>query len=311
MTGEKTAGCDVTDLSSHRLVQLQLEHANGSNADVAMAVAAAGAMEEGKICGSVVVHTEETHKETQMATWRKLAAEMIATFVLVFLGCGSVVADKMSGGKVTLVGISLAFGLAIMAMVRAVGHISGAHMNPAITIAFASVQEFPLKLVPFYIVAQVAGAICAGYVLRLMFDYNLNAETDHLGCNRPADGDLQSLAMEFVITSVLMFVVSSVAVDSRSVGELAGLILGLTIALLAIVAGTVSGGSMNPARSIGPAVASNWYKSLWVFVVGPIVGAVAGAWLYALVHGPQHIPSVSQVRIKPRPRRPRKRFVWQ
>lgn len=306
---ETAAGPGVDDLSSHRRLQLELNHVKGSSPDAAIG-AAVGAMEEGRVCGTVYVHTDEPHHESQVSNYRKLAAEAVATFVLVFLGCGSIVANRLSDGAVTHVGISLTFGLAIMVMVRAVGHISGAHMNPAVTIAFASVKDFPLRLVPFYIAAQVGGAIVAGFVLRLMFDHDLSQDLDHLGATHPHHGDLQALAMEFVITMVLMFVVSSVAVDSKSVGELAGLILGWTIALLALVGGTVSGASMNPARSIGPAVAANWYKGLWIYIAGPIPGAVVGAWLYPLVHGPQHIFSESQVRIRPHSHRRRKKLLF-
>lgn len=288
-----------------RRVHLELTHVQGPSSDPG--AAALGAMEEGsKACTTLYVHSNEPQHEPLVATYRKVAAEAIATFVLVFVGCGSVVLDTKSEGAITLLGIALAFGLAIMAMVRAVGHISGAHMNPAVTIAFASVREFPLKLVPLYIAAQVGGSICAGFALRLMFDYDLDENLNHLGASSPANSDLQAVSMEFVITLVLMFVVSSVAVDSKAVGELAGLILGLTITMLAIVGVPVSGASMNPARTIGPAVAANFYKSVWVYVVGPIPGAVVGAWLYALVHGPQDIPSESHVRIKPQAHRRRR-----
>ncbi|CAM6085994.1 unnamed protein product [Calypogeia fissa] len=213
---------------------------------------------------------------------RKIGAEIISTFILVFTGCGAAVVDAKSHGVVTHVGVSLSFGIVIMVMVYAVGHISGAHMNPAVTIAFATVRHFPWKDVPFYIGGQVVAAICAGFSLRIIF-----GDHAHLGATLPAGSNSQSFFLEVIITFILMFVVSAVATDTRAVGELAGIAVGSTVALNALFAGPISGASMNPARSLGPAVAANDFRAIWVYLVGPTVGAVFGAWGYNLVRGSQ------------------------
>jgi aquaporin NIP len=213
---------------------------------------------------------------------QKVGAELIATFILVFGGCGAVMVDVKSGGQVTHVGVALAFGLVITVMIYAVGHISGAHMNPAVTIAFATARHFPWKQVPAYLGAQITGAIASAYVLRLI----LNNDASE-GASLPAGSNAQSLILEIIITFILMFVISAVATDTRAVGELAGIAVGGTIALNALMAGPISGASMNPARSLGPAIASSNYKSIWVYIVGPIVGAVAGALVYNLIRLPE------------------------
>ncbi|CAK9193970.1 unnamed protein product [Sphagnum troendelagicum] len=214
-----------------------------------------------------------------------LGAEVISTFILVFSGCGAAMADAKSHGEVTHVGVSLAFGLVIMIMIQAVGHISGAHMNPAITIAFATMQHFPWIQVPAYICAQVLGAIASAFALRLILNPAANE-----GATLPVGSDAQSLLLEIVTTFILMFVVAAVATDNRACGELAGIAVGSAVALNGLMAGSISGASMNPARSIGPAVASGNYEGIWVYIVGPIVGAVAGAQAYNLIRLPEQQP---------------------
>ncbi|KAJ7553674.1 hypothetical protein O6H91_06G108100 [Diphasiastrum complanatum] len=213
---------------------------------------------------------------------QKVAAEMIGTFFIVFAGCGAAMVDYQSHGAVTHVGISLTFGLVVTAVVYSIGHISGAHCNPAVTIAFATVKEFPWKYAPVYIVAQVLAAIASAFALRFIID-----DVANIGATIPAGSDLQSLAIETIVTFILMFVVMAVATDPRAVGELGGLTIGSTIALNALFGGPISGASMNPARSFGPAVAANNYDAIWVYILGPIVGAVAGAVTYKVIQIPQ------------------------
>ncbi|KAG5622309.1 hypothetical protein H5410_007527, partial [Solanum commersonii] len=209
---------------------------------------------------------------------QKIIAETLGTYFLIFAGCGSVAvnADK---GMVTFPGISIVWGLVVMVMVYSVGHISGAHFNPAVTIAFASNKRFPWKQVPAYVAAQVIGSTLASGTLRLIF----NGKHDHFVGTSPTGSDIQSLVLEFIITFYLMFVISGVATDNRAIGELAGLAVGATVLLNVMFAGPISGASMNPARSLGPAIVSSHYKGLWVYMLGPIAGAIAGAWVYNII----------------------------
>ncbi|MCO5571090.1 hypothetical protein L7F22_024822 [Adiantum nelumboides] len=215
---------------------------------------------------------------------QKVLAEFVATFFLVFAGCGAILVDITHGGNIAHVAIAASFGLAVMIMVYSIGHISGAHLNPAVTIAFASVQRFPLIEVPAYLMAQVGGSLLASVLLRLILhDSMLIAQA----VNQPSDGNLQSFVVEVVITFVLMFVIAGVASDSRAVGEMAGLAIGSTIALNGVYAGPLSGASMNPARSIGPAIVAKKFTSLYVYIAGPILGAIIGAWTYNTVRLPE------------------------
>jgi MIP family channel proteins len=209
---------------------------------------------------------------------RRYIAEFLGTFILVFAGCGAVVVDGVSGGRIGHVGISLVFGLAVMAMVYATGHISGAHMNPAVTLAFALTRHFPPRDLAPYWAAQVAGATAAALALRLLFGNVAN-----LGATLPAGPDAQALLLEFVLSFALMFVILAVATDTRAVGEAAAIAIGGTVALEALFAGPISGASMNPARSLGPALASGQLASIWVYLVGPALGALAGAVTYQII----------------------------
>ncbi|CAD6336593.1 unnamed protein product [Miscanthus lutarioriparius] len=212
---------------------------------------------------------------------QQLIAEFFATFFLIFAGCGVITVDDMNS-KATFPGIAVVWGMTVMAMIYAVGHVSGAHINPAVTVGFAISGRFPGgRHVPAYMLVQTVAATMASLVLRLMFGgQHLRASvTVH------ADGgsNIQSLVLEFFITFYLMFVIMAVATDDRAVGQMAGLAVGGTIILNALFAGPVSGASMNPARSIGPALVGNKYRSLWVYIFGPFAGAAAGAWAYNLI----------------------------
>ncbi|WOL20277.1 aquaporin NIP2-1-like [Canna indica] len=209
---------------------------------------------------------------------RKVIAELIATFLLVFVTCGSAALSKSNPGMVSQLGQSVAGGLIVTVMIYAVGHISGAHMNPAVTLAFAVSRHFPWIQVPFYMAAQISGSMAASFVL-----HELLHPITNLGTTTPSETAVKALIMEIVVTFCMMFVTSAVATDTKAVGELAGLAVGSSVCITSILAGPVSGGSMNPARTLGPAVASRKYNSLWVYFVGPVLGTLSGAWSYSFI----------------------------
>jgi len=210
---------------------------------------------------------------------QKIIAEIFGTYFLMFAGCGAVTINASKNGAITFPGVAIVWGLAVMVMVYAVGHISGAHLNPAVTLAFATCGRFPWRQLPAYVLAQMLGSTLAAGTLRLMF----GGRHEHFPGTLPTGSDVQSLVIEIITTFYLMFVISGVATDNRAIGELAGLAVGATILLNVLIAGPVSGASMNPARSVGPALVSGQYRSIWVYLVGPVVGAVAGAWAYNLI----------------------------
>ncbi|XP_002986711.2 aquaporin NIP6-1 [Selaginella moellendorffii] len=210
---------------------------------------------------------------------QKLGAEVIATFILVFAGAGAGMVNELTNGSLTFFGVAAANGLVVMMMIHATGHISGAHMNPAVTVAFATVRHFPWAQVPLYIGSQIAASVSACFVLR-----QLLTEVNKIGATVPAAGNVvQALVLEIIVSYILMFVVAAVSTDTRAVGELAGLAVGATVALNNLIAGPLSGASMNPARSIGPAVARNNYSDVWIYIVGPVLGTLGGAWSYNLI----------------------------
>ncbi|KAK4858386.1 hypothetical protein QYF36_015613 [Acer negundo] len=224
---------------------------------------------------------------------QKILAEVVGTYFLIFAGCASVAVNADYDKVVTLPGISIVWGLAVMVLVYSVGHISGAHFNPSVTIAFATCKRFPWKQVPAYVAAQVLGSTLAAGTLRLLF----SGKQNHFVGTVPAGSDMQSFVMEFIITFYLMFIVVSPLITELSVpisclvilvliydiGELAGLAIGATVLLNVMFAGPISGASMNPARTLGPAIMSNQYKGIWIYMVAPILGAVCGAWVYNMV----------------------------
>jgi aquaporin Z len=212
---------------------------------------------------------------------RKLAAELLGTFALVFAGTGAIVINDVSGGTVTHVGIALTFGLIVLAMIYAVGDVSGAHLNPAVTLGFFAARRFEGRWVGPYITSQVAGALLASLSLRLMFPTSTT-----LGATLPAGAAAQSFALEAVLTFMLMFVILSVSTGSKEKGILAGVAVGSVIALEALFAGPISGASMNPARSLAPALVSLRFDSLWVYLAAPALGAFAGVLACRCVQEP-------------------------
>ncbi|MSQ12814.1 MAG: aquaporin [Dehalococcoidia bacterium] len=205
-------------------------------------------------------------------------AEAIGTFGLVFAVGGAIVINALTDGVVTQVGVGLTSGLIVAAMVYATGHLSGAHINPSVTLAFALVGRFPFRCVPLYWAAQLTGATVATLVVWALF-----GDVANLGATLPLDTAWQSLGLEVVLTSILMFVIMAVATDARAAGGHAAVAIGAVVALEATFAGPISGASMNPARSFGPALVSGVMAYHWVYWVGPVVGAALGALAYQAV----------------------------
>lgn len=200
---------------------------------------------------------------------KSLCAEAFGTFALVFAGTGGIVINDLSGGAITHVGIALVFGLVVMAMIYAVGDVSGAHLNPAVTLGFWAARRLPGRSVLPYVLSQLAGAFAASALLRLLFEHAT------LGATLPAGSAGQSLALESVLTLMLMFVILSVSTGSKEKGVMAGAAIGAVVAFEAMFAGPISGASMNPARSLAPAIVSGHVDHLWIYLIGPVAGAVA------------------------------------
>jgi len=212
------------------------------------------------------------------------AAELFGTYALVAAGCGAIVVNSETGA-LGHVGVALTFGLVVSVMVAATGHLSGAHLNPAVTLAFAVARHFPWREVPAYVLGQLVGALAAALTLLLLF-----GPVAGLGATVPSGTVWQSLLLEVLLTAALMFVITAVATDTRAVGELAALAIGFTVAANALWGGPISGASMNPARSLGPALVAGVWLAQWVYLVGPIVGAILGAVIYQWVRVPIRRP---------------------
>lgn len=204
-----------------------------------------------------------------MQLGKRYFAEFFGAFALVFAGTGAIIINQVSGGAVTHPGIAITFGLIVLAMIYAVGDVSGAHLNPAVTTAFAVAGRFPWGEVPGYIGAQLAGAFLASLSLRGLFPSN-----EFLGATIPAGSAPQSLVLEVILTLFLMVVILHVSTGAKEKGITAGIAIGAVIALEAMFAGPICGASMNPARSIAPAVVSGHLEHLWVYLAGPVLGAL-------------------------------------
>ncbi len=217
---------------------------------------------------------------------QKYYAEIFGTFILLFSGAGAIVTNQVSQGTVTHVGIALVFGLVVTSVIYAIGEISGAHINPAVTIAFWVSRRFPGKEVVPYIVCQVIGALAACLLLKLIFPGLTN-----YGMTLPAGSEMQSLILEGVLTWMLMFVVLCVSTGAKETGILAGVAIGSVIALEAMFAGPICGASMNPARSFAPALVSGNLQSLWLYLVGPTAGAILAVPSLWLVRNNRQTPT--------------------
>jgi MIP family channel proteins len=218
-----------------------------------------------------------TARSGETSLWACTLAEGIGTFGLVFAGCGAIMIDTLSHGQITHVGVGLVFGLIITVMIYAFGHISGAHFNPAVTLAFVLARHFPVRRLWVYWSAQLVGASAAAFCLRLLL-----GNVAHLGTTLPAGagGTWQSFAFEALLTFFLMVVIMAMATDTRAVGQAAALAIGATVALEALFAGPITGASMNPARSLAPALVSFTWTAQWVYLSAPFLGAIAGALVY-------------------------------
>lgn len=206
---------------------------------------------------------------------KKYIAELIGTFALVFCGTGAIVINQQAGGAITHVGIAITFGFVVMAMIYALGNISGAHLNPAVSIAFAIAKKFSIKEVLPYTVSQFAGALLASATLKLLFPDNAT-----LGATLPAGSDIQSFVLEVILSFFLMLVILNVAHGSKEQGMFAGLAIGGVVLLEAMFAGPVCGASMNPVRSAAPALVSGHLESLWIYIAAPILGMAIAVPLY-------------------------------
>ena len=215
---------------------------------------------------------------------RRAGAEGLAAFALVFAGCGAIVANQVYGEAIGAVGVSLAFGLVIMVMVYATSHLSGAHINPAVTIAFTLTRHFPPRDAVAYIAAQLLGASLGALCLLAVW----TDQPASLGATTSSVGVGSAVVYEALLTAFLMFVIMAVATDTRAVGAAAAIAIGGTVGLDALFGGPVTGASMNPARSFGPALAAGEWHEFWIYVVGPVAGAALGALAYQLVRGESH-----------------------
>lgn len=213
-----------------------------------------------------------------MQLGRKALAELIGTFALVFAGCGSLMVIERMPGALLPSAVPVVFGLVVACMIYAVGHISGAHFNPAVTLAFSVARHFPIAEVPAYWLAQIVGAVLASSLLDALLPVGAL-----YGATVPRLGTLPSLGMEWVLSFFLMFVIIAVATDSRSEGTMAGVAIGGIVTVCAYVGGPLTGASMNPARSLAPALFEHRLDVLWIYIVGPAVGTTAAALTYEWV----------------------------
>ncbi|MBI1840184.1 MAG: aquaporin [Verrucomicrobia bacterium] len=209
------------------------------------------------------------------------AAECLGTFILVFAGTGAVIIDDVHAHSITHVGVALTFGLVVLAMIYGLGDVSGAHLNPAVTLGFAGAGRFAWADVPGYVLSQIAGAFAASGLLHALFPVHEN-----LGATLPAGSEIQSFTLEVVLTFILMLVILGVSTGAKEKGITAGVAVGAVIALEALFAGPVSGASMNPARSLSPAVVSGHWEHLWIYLAAPVLGALAAVPACGLVRGP-------------------------
>lgn len=211
----------------------------------------------------------------------KLIAEILGTYFLVFAGTGAVISNGLSGGVVTHPGIALVFGMVVIAIIYSLGEVSGAHVNPAVTLGFAFAGRFSWREVPWYLLAQSVGAILASWTWKLLFPQETG-----FGATLPSAGIWQSFVLEFILSFILMFVIIHVATGSREQGIMAGMAIGLTVAMEAMFGGPLTGASMNPARSLGPAVFAGGVslETLWIYLLAPTLGMMGAVLVFNLMH---------------------------
>ena len=200
---------------------------------------------------------------------KKYISEFIGTFSLIFCGTGAMTINEVTGGDVTHVGIGLTWGLIVMAMIYAFGDISGAHFNPAVTIAFAYAKKFAWKEVPKYITVQILGAFAASFVLLFLFP-----ESEFLGSTIPKVDVWRAFVLELLLTFFLMVTIINVSTGSKEIGVIAGIAIGGVVLLEALFAGPITNASMNPARSLAPNLVSGNVEGLWLYILAPVLGAL-------------------------------------
>lgn len=209
---------------------------------------------------------------------KKYTAEFIGTFALMFCGTGAMTINEVMNGVVTHIGVAITFGLIVMAMIYTLGEVSGAHLNPAVTIAFAVNKNFAWKEVVPYIISQAAGAFAASFILKILFPASI-----FLGASLPSGTAIQSFIFEIILSFFLMLVILQVATGSKEQGMFAGLAVGSVVLLEAMFAGPVCGASMNPIRSLAPAVVSRHLEHLWVYLTAPFLGALMAVIIYQII----------------------------
>jgi len=212
---------------------------------------------------------------------KKGVAELIGTYALVFCGTGAIVMDQASGGAVTHVGVAITFGLIILAMIYALGDISGAHLNPAVSVAFMAAGRLGGKDTFVYVLFQFAGAFLASFTLKLLFP-----QIQNLGVTMPAGSNMQSFMLETILTFFLMFVILSVSSGAKEKGITAGIAVASVVGLEAMFAGPICGASMNPARSLAPAVVSgnaNYISHVWIYLTAPVLGALIAVIIFKYI----------------------------
>jgi aquaporin NIP len=210
----------------------------------------------------------------------RYAAEIFGTFVMVFCGTGAIVIDAVTNGGVGHVGVAITFGLVVMALIYALGDVSGAHMNPAVTFGFWVSRRLPGRCVPAYMLSQIAGGLGASALLRMMF-----SNRAYLGASLPAGSAAQSFALETVLTFMLMFVILCVSTGPKEVGVMAGIAVGGVVGLEAMFAGPICGASMNPVRSLAPALVSGHLQYVWIYLLAPFLGAAVAVPCWRLTRG--------------------------
>ncbi|WBO86431.1 aquaporin [Hymenobacter yonginensis] len=212
---------------------------------------------------------------------QRYVSEVLGTFAIVFCGTGAIIINQETHGAITHVGVAMTFGLIVSAMIYALGNVSGAHFNPAVTVAFTIAGRFAGRQVLPYIVSQLTGAVLASAVLRYLFPANAL-----LGATLPTGAEGQSFVLEFILTYFLMLVILNVACGSKEQGLFAGLAIGAVVLLEAMFAGPICGASMNPARSVAPALVSGHLEHLWLYLVAPTVGAIAAVFTWQFLTRP-------------------------
>jgi aquaporin Z len=215
---------------------------------------------------------------------KKYVAELLGTFALVFCGTGAIIINQEAAGVITHIGIAFTFGLIVMVMIYSLGPVSGAHLNPAVTIAFAMAKRFPIKEILPFILSQGVGAFLASFTLHILFPAN-----EFLGTTIPAGSDLQSFILEFILTFFLMLVIIQVATGSKEQGMFAGLAIGSTVLLEAMFAGPICGASMNPIRSLSPAIVSGHTEHLWIYLTAPVIGALFAILIWKYIKTEEEI----------------------